>query len=253
MPPGLNSEDIYHSTIWPAITETGLRAIRHGDLALASLAGSGVWEGLRNSDLVIADVSGKNPNVFYELGITSAIQKPTILISTDLNDVPSDLAHFRLILYKTDQRSLKKLRNNLTDTIRRMISTSPDYIADVSLDQIKQKIDQTTTVDRIRTMLERAEREISQEEYDKAANSLQEVASSQIISSDLSGLTKTLILLGIVRQATGQFDAALSSLQQAIDISKRMGDHRSQAAAAGNLANILSSTGDFARATLFYR
>jgi hypothetical protein len=103
MPPGLNSEDIYHSTIWPAITETGLRAIRHGDLAIASLAGSGIWEGLRKADLVIADVSGKNPNVFYELGVTSAIQKPTILISNDLNDVPSDLAHFRLILYKTDQ------------------------------------------------------------------------------------------------------------------------------------------------------
>ncbi len=63
--------------------------------------------------LVIANIDGRNPNVFYELGIAHAIDKPIIIVSSSLSDTPFDIKSKHLIIYK-DKISLKnELRNAL--------------------------------------------------------------------------------------------------------------------------------------------
>jgi nucleoside 2-deoxyribosyltransferase len=69
----------------------------------------GVWEKIegkiRGADLVLADLSGNNPNVFLELGFALALLKPenTILItSDDRNTVPIDIRWRELIRYELD-------------------------------------------------------------------------------------------------------------------------------------------------------
>ncbi len=54
---------------------------------------------LINADLVVADLSGLNPNVFYELGIRHAFQKPCILLSNWDPEPPFDLAHTNTIRF----------------------------------------------------------------------------------------------------------------------------------------------------------
>ena len=55
--------------------------------------------GVRPADFVIADITGRNPNVLYELGIAHTLAKPVMIISRDAADIPIDLATRRVILY----------------------------------------------------------------------------------------------------------------------------------------------------------
>lgn len=67
------------------------------------------------SRLVIANIGGRNPNVFYELGIAQGLGKTTILISPTPEDVPFDIRTKRLVLFK----SLNDLRVTLRDELAR--------------------------------------------------------------------------------------------------------------------------------------
>ena len=49
--------------------------------------------------LILADLSGKNPNVFYELGLAHALAKPAILVVESMGDVPFDLRALRVLQY----------------------------------------------------------------------------------------------------------------------------------------------------------
>ena len=55
---------------------------------------------IRNSDVLIADCSGRNPNVFYELGMAHILGKKVILITSDpIREAPTDIRHFEFIRY----------------------------------------------------------------------------------------------------------------------------------------------------------
>lgn len=54
-----------------------------------------------SADLVIADLTGNNPNVFYELAIRHSYRKPTIQIIKGEMDIPFDVANMRTISYET--------------------------------------------------------------------------------------------------------------------------------------------------------
>jgi hypothetical protein len=78
---------------------------------------SHVIENLVDSDIVIADLSGRNSNVFYELGIRHAVNNNTILIADDFEDVPFDLSGLRAIGYKYEPKSLRRLESSLKKAI----------------------------------------------------------------------------------------------------------------------------------------
>lgn len=67
--------------------------------------------------IIIANIDGRNPNVYYELGIAHALDKPTILISKSINDVPFDLQSKNVLLYRDYNELNSKLRKELTRTI----------------------------------------------------------------------------------------------------------------------------------------
>ncbi len=86
-----------------------------------------IVENLVAADIVIADLSGKNPNVFYELGVRHAVNNNTILIAEDLDDVPFDLRGLRTIIYKYEPEQMLNLKNSLEQAINRILS-DPDKI-----------------------------------------------------------------------------------------------------------------------------
>jgi hypothetical protein len=58
---------------------------------------------IKQADIVIADCSGRNPNVFYELGMAHALGKPVVLITADdVADAPTDIRAFEFIRYQGD-------------------------------------------------------------------------------------------------------------------------------------------------------
>ena len=60
-----------------------------------------IVKGIISSHFVIVDLSEKNPNVFYELGLSHALKDNSnvILIAQNIEDVPFDIRHLRIILY----------------------------------------------------------------------------------------------------------------------------------------------------------
>ena len=58
-----------------------------------------VIEGIARSDLIIADLTDANANVFYELGIAHTLGRPVILVTQSVKDLPFDLKSYRALEY----------------------------------------------------------------------------------------------------------------------------------------------------------
>jgi nucleoside 2-deoxyribosyltransferase len=93
-----------HRILATACEAAGVRAVRGDDLFSPTDILEDIWQGLNAADFVIADITGRNPNVLYELGIAHTLAKPVLILSKEAADIPIDLATRRVILYgqKTD-------------------------------------------------------------------------------------------------------------------------------------------------------
>jgi hypothetical protein len=72
-----------------------------------------VWELIANSKMIIADCTGRNPNVFYELGIAHTLGKPVVIITQSADDIPFDIRHIRYIKYNYTPRGMKEFEASL--------------------------------------------------------------------------------------------------------------------------------------------
>jgi hypothetical protein len=66
---------------------------------------------------LIADCTGRNPNVFYEIGIAHTVGRKVILISQHADDMPFDLAHIRRIAYEYTPRGMAAFEETLRKTL----------------------------------------------------------------------------------------------------------------------------------------
>jgi len=110
----------YYDTVYkPAIEKAGLQPVR----ADAEIFGAGkimdqIWSGIRTAKVLVAELTLRNPNVFYELGLAHALKKPVVLVSSNEGDVPFDLHHIRVIYYDvTDPFWGKKLIAKVAENI----------------------------------------------------------------------------------------------------------------------------------------
>lgn len=62
-----------------------------------------IKDAIVRADVVIADLSGRNANVFYELGMAHTYEKDVILITGDQEGPPSDVRHFEYIRYSLSE------------------------------------------------------------------------------------------------------------------------------------------------------
>ena len=92
-----------------------------------------VWQGINAAKVLVAELTSKNPNVFYELGIAHALQKPVVLVSSNEDDVPFDLKHIRVIYYdKNDPFWGQKLLNKVAENIISALKNPEEAIFNVS-------------------------------------------------------------------------------------------------------------------------
>jgi len=108
----------YEVIIAPAIESCGIRSERADSLFGPANIVFDIWEGIKRARILIAELTGRNPNVMYELGLAHAIEKPVILLTQDINDVPFDLRSLRCIVYNTKEPEwANKLRDEITKYI----------------------------------------------------------------------------------------------------------------------------------------
>jgi hypothetical protein len=97
-----SSFDSVYASIARAATSSGFECVRADEIHRPGVVMQSVSEMIGRAELVVADLTGRNPNVFYELGEAHAAGKNTILIRQDLpseRDVPFDLQHRRYLQY----------------------------------------------------------------------------------------------------------------------------------------------------------
>lgn len=92
--------DIYYAEIYaPAIKEAGFEPRRADELFNTGTVIEQIYSEIKKAKILVAELTGKNANVFYELGLSHARGKPVIFITSSLDDVPFDLRHLRIIVY----------------------------------------------------------------------------------------------------------------------------------------------------------
>jgi len=116
------SDSVWNHAIKPTVESLGLNAVRADDLFGQNIM-EDVWKGILQSSIVIADITGRNANVFYELGIAHTLGKKVILLTQDVKDIPFDLNVYRHIIYKTDIAGGDNLKERLKNVIKEYIST----------------------------------------------------------------------------------------------------------------------------------
>lgn len=117
----------YKKVITPAINELGLDVFRGDEIYDRPEIIHDVWKHLREARLVVAELSGQNSNVMYEVGLAHAIGKPIILITRSEQDVPFNLRGLRFIYYDTNN---PEWGQTLKDDLKKKISSvleNPDF------------------------------------------------------------------------------------------------------------------------------
>ncbi|MDO8410399.1 MAG: nucleoside 2-deoxyribosyltransferase [Phenylobacterium sp.] len=99
MPFDQEFDDVYRLGIKEVATSLGVVAERVDEQSFSETILERIYRQIETADFIIADMTGRNPNVFYEVGYAHAKKKPVILITKDANDIPFDLKHHRHLIY----------------------------------------------------------------------------------------------------------------------------------------------------------
>lgn len=112
----------YERVIRPAVEAAGLVCVRADELFSRPQITHDIWKQIRSCRVVLAELTGRNPNVLYELGLAHAIGKPAIIITREEQDVPFDLKALRYLYYDTNDPFWgNSLNRSITDMCRAVI------------------------------------------------------------------------------------------------------------------------------------
>lgn len=122
MPFAATYQSLYDRVIRSAIEDAGLMCIRGDEVFAKSQITDDIWKQVRSCRLVLAELTGKNPNVLYELGLAHAIGKPSIIITRNQEDVPFDLRALRYLYYDVNDPFWgDNLKTQLTEMCRKVL------------------------------------------------------------------------------------------------------------------------------------
>ncbi len=108
MPFEAKFDDIYELGIKAACTDSGAYCERVDEQLYEGTMLDRIYNQISRADFIIADMTGRNPNVFYEVGYAHALNRRVILITKNADDIPFDLKHYPHIIYSDRITMLKE-------------------------------------------------------------------------------------------------------------------------------------------------
>jgi hypothetical protein len=114
-------DEVYHDHILKVVHGQNWTITRADDFFTNRTMFHEIWSAINAAKLIIADCTGRNANVFYELGIAQTLGKPNIPIAQDVEDIPSDLKQTRIIEYKPTPRGLEKFESDLLNALQKLM------------------------------------------------------------------------------------------------------------------------------------
>ena len=113
MPFSPESDRTYTNHIRRVASEFGLSCKRADEFFTVQSVMKDIWSAISMAKAVLADLTGRNPNVFYELGIAHTLGKPAVLVTQNIDDVPFDVRGWRIIEYVSDPDGLASFEGEL--------------------------------------------------------------------------------------------------------------------------------------------
>jgi nucleoside 2-deoxyribosyltransferase len=116
---------LYREILKPAIESAGLICQRADEISSADAIADDIRRAINESDLIVAEISGLNPNVMHEIGLAQSLEKPTILVCRNdykENEIPSNIRHIRRITYPNDAGGGPVLGRQLQQTLQAIAS-----------------------------------------------------------------------------------------------------------------------------------
>lgn len=117
-------QEVYEHLIRQPLGDIGYTVTRADDIRSQGNILADIVQAIIKSDLIVADLTGANPNVYYETGIAHALQKKVILLTQDIGELPFDLRSYRVIEYDTHFARMSQAKDELKDFAERALKGS---------------------------------------------------------------------------------------------------------------------------------
>ena len=131
MPFGSDFNDVYKLGIKATAKECDVDAKRLDDDFFDTNMVEEIYKKINDADFIIADMTGRNPNVFYEVGYADAKNKLILLLTQNVNDIPFDFKQ-RLHIEYSDVSSLKEKLKNKIEWAKNEIDKRNQNLIDIS-------------------------------------------------------------------------------------------------------------------------
>ncbi|QJP12706.1 hypothetical protein G3545_02920 [Starkeya sp. ORNL1] len=137
----VHAEWVAEMIIRPVLNDIGdINVERSDDINTPGLIDSQIIDRLLNVDLVIADLSFLNPNVFYEIGIRHLAQKPIIHLQLESERIPFDVLLYRSIKFSISRpRDIEAAKLLLKNQIN--VALAPDYIVENPVTRTRGRVE----------------------------------------------------------------------------------------------------------------
>lgn len=129
-------DDVYRLGIKETAAQLEIKAERVDEQIFQEGILERIYRQIKAADLVIADMSGQNSNVFYEVGYAHALGKLCVLMTNNASDIPFDLKHHRHIVYGNSI-------SNLKDRLAEELAWAKNEITNVQASRVKVVLKET--------------------------------------------------------------------------------------------------------------
>ena len=130
---------IYTDLLKETCKAHGLEVIRADDLFSTRQILEDIVKGIYTSDLIIADLTENNPNVFYELGIAHGLNKPVQIITQSVDDLPFDISAYRVFTYSMSADKYSKNKEDFDNLISRLVTSETTLFGNPLSDFLKKE------------------------------------------------------------------------------------------------------------------
>jgi hypothetical protein len=107
MPFSSEFDDVYNLAIKQACDDVGAYCERVDEQMFSDSILARVYNQIAKADVIVAELTSPNPNVYYETGYAHALQKHVVLVTKDASQIPFDLAHYPHVVYGSSLTTLK--------------------------------------------------------------------------------------------------------------------------------------------------
>lgn len=116
--PSGHFDKVYNQIFKPAIQDAGYIPYRVDENTISDSIINKIFDAVQNCEMALCDLSNRNPNVLYELGLRQAYNKPVVLVCDDKTEKIFDVSGISTVFYKSD-----RLYENVIDAQEKILAS----------------------------------------------------------------------------------------------------------------------------------